>query len=160
MFFALMIRPQRAYSALIASATSCELLPTGSDARSRMRFCISGSWLMSANSDFRRARMSVRCRIFRTTFDGGLETAALYERAGTHSDSRAPVVLVQHGGSTSKTGPDVWDLGPALVAEHGLRIIALDGPVHGARRGLRRSLPRLSGSLRGRQMLKLSYVAG
>lgn len=76
---------------------------------------------------------TVRCRTFRPSFDGGLGTAVLLDREGTLSDSTVPVVLIQHGGSSSKSGPDVWDVVPELVGRQGLRLLALDGPVHGAR---------------------------
>ena len=76
---------------------------------------------------------AVRCRTFRPTFDGGLASAVLYDRDGTLSDNTAPIILIQHGGSSSKTGLDVWDVVHELVERKGQRLIALDGPVHGSR---------------------------
>jgi dienelactone hydrolase len=45
-----------------------------------------------------------------------------------------PVILFQHGGSSHKGGQDVLDLVQVFVRRHGMALVALDGPVHGARR--------------------------
>ncbi|MBF7730095.1 alpha/beta hydrolase [Pseudomonas sp. N040] len=78
-------------------------------------------------------RDGVRCRTFRPQSEGGLASAALFDRPQAAADSRAPIILMQHGGSTCKTGLDIWDVATELVGRQGLRLIALDGPVHGAR---------------------------
>lgn len=75
----------------------------------------------------------VRCRTFRPRSERGLASAAFFDRTGEEPNRSAPIILVQHGGSSSKTGVDIWDLTLELVGEKGCRVIALDGPVHGAR---------------------------
>lgn len=75
----------------------------------------------------------IRCRHFAPTFqaDGGA-TAAVFEPL---SPARVEVLaFIQHGGSSCKDGPDVWDVAHALVGAKGIRLVSLDGPVHGARR--------------------------
>lgn len=74
----------------------------------------------------------VRMRPFVPRSQGdGAATAAVYEPAADPVQGR--LVLLQHGGSSSKTGPDVWDVALALAGRARLRVVALDGPVHGAR---------------------------
>jgi alpha-beta hydrolase superfamily lysophospholipase len=76
----------------------------------------------------------VRCRLFvpRNDETNGPASAALYEPE--QPAASRPLILVQHGGSSHKQGMDVWDAAGALAGGSGCRVIALDGPVHGARR--------------------------
>lgn len=75
----------------------------------------------------------VRCRHFTPASQAdGAATAAVFEPL---SPARADVLaFIQHGGSSCKDGPDVWDVAHALVGARGIRLVSLDGPVHGARR--------------------------
>ena len=75
---------------------------------------------------------AVRRRLFRPRADGGQATGALYEADGTPADAPLPLICMQHGGSSSKTGQDVLDAAEVFTAR-GCRVLALDGPVHGAR---------------------------
>lgn len=76
----------------------------------------------------------VRCRRFvpRSQADGAA-TGAVYEPMGSARPDR--LALIQHGGSSHKEGADVWDVAHALSGREGVRLVALDGPVHGARLG-------------------------
>lgn len=76
----------------------------------------------------------VRCRRFvpRSQADGAA-TGAVYEPVGDARPAR--LALIQHGGSSHKAGADVWDVAHALTGQAGVRLVALDGPVHGARLG-------------------------
>ena len=74
----------------------------------------------------------LRCRSFRPQGEREV-AAAIYDRPDTPDEHRTPLVLVQHGGSSSKTGADIKDAAQAFAAGLGWRVIALDGPVHGAR---------------------------
>lgn len=47
-----------------------------------------------------------------------------------------PVVFVGHGGSGHKRSQLVLDLVQALVEPHQMAVVAIDGPVHGARRAV------------------------
>lgn len=49
-------------------------------------------------------RNGVRCRLFRPKFDGRMVTAAFFDLPESPADCTAPLVLMQHGGSSSKTG--------------------------------------------------------
>lgn len=84
-------------------------------------------------TDMQELRDGVRCRVFRPRGEGRLASAAMYDRPGAQPGERAPVLLVQHGGSSSKTGVDVWDAAMEFAGRLGWRVVALDGPVHGAR---------------------------
>jgi dienelactone hydrolase len=46
-----------------------------------------------------------------------------------------PLVLVGHGGSQHKQADAVLDVARPLVQQHGFAVAAIDGPVHGTRRG-------------------------
>ncbi|WP_066266529.1 alpha/beta hydrolase [Hydrogenophaga palleronii] len=74
----------------------------------------------------------VRCRRFvpRSQADGAA-TGAVFEPLVAAAPSR--IALIQHGGSSNKEGADVWDVAHALTRREGIRLVALDGPVHGAR---------------------------
>ena len=78
-------------------------------------------------------RDHVRCRVFRPLFACEPSSAALYEPAGRNAAFQAPVMLMQHGGSSTKLGLDIWDAAMALVGFGDCRLLAIDGPVHGAR---------------------------
>lgn len=52
------------------------------------------------------------------------------------SRQRSPLVLVGHGGSGHKRSDFVLDVVGPLVGEHGFAVAAIDGPVHGDRRGM------------------------
>ena len=80
-------------------------------------------------------REGVRCRTFRPKSEEGLASAVLFDRAETDPDRLSPIILLQHGGSSFKTGLDVWDTAIELAGRNGFRVIALDGPVHGSRAG-------------------------
>ncbi|MBA2965672.1 MULTISPECIES: hypothetical protein [Ramlibacter] len=88
---------------------------------------------MFAWSGAEQVRDGVRCRVFSPAADGGRPTAALYEPAGAAPAADAPLLLVQHGGSSVKEGQDIWDAAGAFAGRLGWRVVALDGPVHGAR---------------------------
>lgn len=79
----------------------------------------------------------IRTREFSARHAGGEAPAVLFVPEG-HALSTAgpglPVVLVQHGGSSHKSGQDVLDLAEVFVRRHGLALVAMDGPVHGSRR--------------------------
>ena len=60
-------------------------------------------------------RDGVRCRTFRPESEGGVASAALFDRVDAAPGSASPIILVQHGGSSCKTGLDVWDVVPELV---------------------------------------------
>jgi dienelactone hydrolase len=45
----------------------------------------------------------------------------------------APLVLLGHGGGTHKNGERCVRLAQSLVSEHGVRVLAIDGPFHGDR---------------------------
>jgi hypothetical protein len=72
-----------------------------------------------------------RTRTFAPSSSPDLAAAALYEPLEVAAD--APLVLAQHGGSSHKCGADMQAAALALVAGCGMRMVALDGPVHGAR---------------------------
>jgi hypothetical protein len=76
-------------------------------------------------------RQGYRTRSFAPSSSPGLAAAALYEPLDGADD--APLVLAQHGGSSHKQGADMQAAAQALVAGCGMRMVALDGPVHGAR---------------------------
>ncbi|MFT4240858.1 MAG: CocE/NonD family hydrolase [Acidovorax sp.] len=77
------------------------------------------------------AAPGVRQRTFRPAADPLLDAAAFYD-GGDGTDPTSPIVCMQHGGSSSKSGADVLDAARVFVAR-GCRVLALDGPVHGAR---------------------------
>ncbi|VWX61190.1 conserved hypothetical protein [Burkholderiales bacterium 8X] len=89
---------------------------------------------MTNSSTFNLPDSDVACKPFAPAVptSQGLEVAALYESPNTPAD--APLVLMQHGGSSHKAGLDVQDMAAELVGRRGMRLVALDGPVHGARR--------------------------
>lgn len=76
----------------------------------------------------------VRCRRFvpRSQPDGAV-TGAVFEPLVNASP--AHIALIQHGGSSNKEGADVWDVAQVLTGQEGVRLVSLDGPVHGARLG-------------------------
>ncbi|MDA7416610.1 hypothetical protein PGB34_09565 [Xenophilus arseniciresistens] len=74
----------------------------------------------------------IRRRIFSPQHEGGLPSGIVYEPEGLALDEAVPVVCMQHGGSSAKDGPDVLDAATAFT-RLGCRVLALDGPVHGAR---------------------------
>jgi dienelactone hydrolase len=59
--------------------------------------------------------------------------AVLWTQAGR--EGPRPLVLVGHGGSQHKRSDAVLDVARPLVERHGFAVAAIDGPVHGARRG-------------------------
>ncbi len=76
-------------------------------------------------------RQGYRYRSFAPSSSPGLAAAALFEPIDVAAD--APLVLAQHGGSSHKDGADMRAAAQALVAGCGMRMVALDGPVHGSR---------------------------
>lgn len=54
-----------------------------------------------------------------------------------------PVILIGHGGSSSVEEDHVGSLARGLVRRHGATCVAIDGPVHGRRRGDRSQDPTL-----------------
>lgn len=71
-------------------------------------------------------------RIFRPLHETTRATGVLYEAAGLSLSEALPVICMQHGGSSSKMGQDVLDAAQAFCPR-GCRVLAIDGPVHGAR---------------------------
>ena len=57
--------------------------------------------------------------------------------------ARGPVILIGHGGSGSSREDYVESLGRGLVRNYGATCVAIDGPVHGKRRGERSQNPAL-----------------
>jgi len=47
---------------------------------------------------------------------------------------RRPVILVGHGGSQHKSAAPVQEIASVFVRQHGFIVVAIDGPIHGARR--------------------------
>jgi cephalosporin-C deacetylase-like acetyl esterase len=52
----------------------------------------------------------------------------------TEAEVPRPVVLVGHGGSGHKRSQLVLDIVQELIQKHQIAVVAIDGPVHGARR--------------------------
>lgn len=51
-----------------------------------------------------------------------------------HIAKPTPVVLVGHGGSQHKRAQPVQDIAELFAGHHQLTVVAIDGPIHGARR--------------------------
>lgn len=64
--------------------------------------------------------------------DGRRATAALLAAPGTAAD--APLLLVGHGGAGHKLDENVNALAAVALQDARLRLLVVDGPVHGARR--------------------------
>jgi dienelactone hydrolase len=52
----------------------------------------------------------------------------------TSPAGRRPLVLIGHGGSQSRSAPGISQVATRLACEHGFAAVAIDGPIHGARR--------------------------
>ncbi|MHB1987353.1 MAG: dienelactone hydrolase family protein [Acidimicrobiales bacterium] len=89
-----------------------------------------------------RAADGVRHRGFTVVSNGRAVPGALWTPLGpSHLDGAAvepgepfPLVLIGHGASGSRYQDYVRTLGRSLAADFGIAAVAIDGPVHGARR--------------------------
>lgn len=75
----------------------------------------------------------VRQRGFAIEVDGRCVPGLLWTPAEV--DGPRPLVAIGHGGSDDKRQDVVVSMARRLVRHHGMAAVAIDGPVHGARRG-------------------------
>ncbi|MDB5872081.1 MAG: alpha/beta hydrolase [Ramlibacter sp.] len=75
----------------------------------------------------------VVAREFDVVRDGKVVPAILWSPAQARGP--LPLLLIGHGGSQSKSAPGVAELAARFVRAHGIAAAAIDGPIHGARRG-------------------------
>ena len=69
---------------------------------------------------------------FRLSFAGREVPGVRWTKHGQHG--ARPLLLMGHGGSSHKTGPEVVDRAAAFVLGHDYAVVAIDGPLHGERR--------------------------
>lgn len=86
---------------------------------------------MTTSSDPQASR-DIAQRSFTCSVEGRSVPVAVWL---PRTDRRSPLVLVGHGGSGHKRSDFVLDVVQPLVRDHGIAVAAIDGPVHGERRG-------------------------
>ncbi len=78
------------------------------------------------------AHLEIEFTEFSVKVNSGNVPVALWKPLNT--SGRRPVILVGHGGSQHKSAAPVQEIASVFVKRHGFIVVAIDGPIHGARR--------------------------